>query len=189
MKKILIFTLVVLLLSACMPSQQTTSAPATFTSNVETMVAETFAALTAQAPLPATVGGDSSTPTFISTLTVTPTPEPGSISGTLSYPSEFIPPLRVVAFQVNGYNYRWVDTMENQSKYQITGLAPGFYHVVAYTMDGLFAGGYTQMVPCGLLASCTDHSLIDVEVKSGEDTPNIDPGDWYAPMDAFPLMP
>ncbi|RJP68677.1 MAG: toll/interleukin-1 receptor domain-containing protein, partial [Comamonadaceae bacterium] len=125
--------------------------------------------LTAQAPLPATIGADSTTPMLIPTLTVTPTPEPGSISGTLSYPSEFIPPLRVAAFQVNGFNYRWVDTMENQSAYQITGLTPGLYHVVAYTMDGLFAGGYTQMVPCGLQASCTDHSLIDVKVEAGKD--------------------
>lgn len=121
--------------------------------------------------------------------TITATPEPGSISGTLSYPSSFIPALRVVAFQVNGFNFRWVDTMENQTTYQITGLAPGLYHVVAYTMDGLFAGGYTQMVPCGLLASCTDHTLINVEVKPGQDTPSINPGDWYAPAGVFPPKP
>jgi hypothetical protein len=188
MRKILIFGLTLFLLSACIPPQGA-SVPMTSAPNVETMVAETFAALTAQAPLPATVGADSTTPTLIPTLTVTPTPEPGSISGSLSFPSEFIPPLRVVAFQVNGYDYRYVDTMENQSAYQITGLTPGLYHVVAYSMDGFFAGGYTQMVPCGLQASCTDHSLIDVEVKPGQDTPNINPADWYAPMDAFPLMP
>lgn len=179
MKNILIFTLVVLLLSACMPSQQTTSAPATFTPDVETMVAETFAALTVQAALTQPANAP----------TQTPTPEPGSISGTLSYPSEFIPPLRVVAFPVNGFNYRWVDTMENQSTYQITGLTPGLYHVVAYIMDGTYAGGYTQMVPCGLSASCADHSLIEVEVKSGQDAPNVNPGDWYAPPGTFPAMP
>jgi hypothetical protein len=207
MKKILVFGLIVLLLAACIPSQeqveeilsaaeqtalaQVTFVPVTYTPNVATIVAQTFAALTAQAALNPTVVVDASTPTPISTLTVTvtATPEPGSISGTLSYPSSFIPPLHVVAFRVDGQYYRYVDTMQNQSTYQITGLAPGVYHVVAYIMDGSYAGGYTQVVPCGLLASCTDHSLIDVTVESGKDTPNIDPGDWYAPDGTFPPKP
>jgi len=211
MKKILFLTLIVLLLSACIPSQQqveeilssaeqtamaqVTFVPVTYTPNVDTIVAQTLAALTAQAALTQPENASTLMPTFTptpdaaTTTTVTATPEPGSISGTLSYASSFIPPLRVVAFQVNGFNYRYVDTMQNQGSYQITGLAPGLYHVVAYTMDGTAAGGYTQMVPCGLLATCTDHTLLDVEVKAGEDTPNINPGDWYAPPDAFPPMP
>ena len=207
MKKILVFGLIVLLLAACIPSEeqineilsaaeqtalaQVTFVPVTYTPDVNAIVAQTFAALTVQAALNPPVVVDSSTPTPTSTLTitVTATPEPGSISGTLSYPSSFIPPLRVVAFQVNGFNYRYVDTMENQSAYKITGLAPGVYHVVAYILDGSYAGGYTQMVPCGLSAGCADHSLIDVIVESGKDTPNINPGDWYAPAGSFPLMP
>ncbi len=213
MKKNLFLTLIVLLLSACIPSQQqveeilssaeqtamaqVTFVPVTYTPNVDTIVAQTFAALTVQAALNPPVGVDSSTLTPTSTptpesaltMTVTATPEPGSISGTLSYPSSFIPALRVVAFQVNGFNYRWVDTMQNQSAYQITGLAPGLYRVVAYTLDGTIAGGYTQMVLCGLLATCTDHTLVDVEVKAGKDTPSINPGDWYAPAGSFPAMP
>lgn len=188
MKKILLPTLIVLLLAACVPSQeQVTLAPATDTPDVDAIVAQTFAAMTAQAD------SQTDTPTATSlppaTITVTPTPEPGSISGRLSYPSEFIPPLRVVAFQVGGFNYRYVDTMTNQATYRITGLPPGVYHVVAYVMDGALAGGYTQMVPCGLLASCTDHTLISVEVKAGQDTPNVNPGDWYAPEGTFPPRP
>jgi hypothetical protein len=123
------------------------------------------------------------------TVTVTPTPVPGSISGTLSFPSEFIPSLRVVAFSVDGFNYRYVDTMQDQGTYQITGLAPGKYHIVAYVIGGAPAGGYTQMVPCGLSADCTDHSLIDVTVEAGKDTPNVNPADWYAPDGTFPPMP
>ncbi len=211
MKKILVLGLIVFLLAACIPSQeqvneilsaaeqtamaQVTFVPVTYTPDVNAMVAQTFAALTVQAALNPPVAVDSSTPTptftpiSSLTITVTATPVPGSISGTLSYPSSFIPSLRVVAFQVNGFNYRWVDTMENQTTYQITGLAPGVYHVVAYILDGSYAGGYTQMVPCGLLASCLDHSLIAVTVEAGKDTPNINPGDWYAPAGAFPPMP
>lgn len=184
MKTNLTLVLIIFLLAACAPAQVSSGAP-----SVETIVAQTFAALTANAPLPATVEAASPTATLIPTLPVTATPEPGSISGALSYPSEFIPPLRVAAFRVDGQYYRYVDTMQNQSAYQITGLVPGLYHVVAYTLDGFFAGGYTRAVLCGLSVECTDHSLVDVEVKPGQDTPNVNPADWYAPMDAFPPMP
>jgi hypothetical protein len=126
-------------------------------------------------------------------------PETGSINGKLSYPSEFIPPLRVVAFHVeNGswtQKYAYVDTMLNASSYQIDGLEPGFYWVTAYTISndngapsGL-AGGYTQAVLCGLSVDCTDHSLIAVEVKPGIVAGNIDPGDWYAAEGSFLANP
>lgn len=205
MKKTLLVGLIFLLLSACVPSQeqigeilsaaektamaQVTFVPVTYTPSVDEIVAQTFAAMTANAPLPATLEADSPTATLIPALTVTATPAPGSISGKLSYPSSFIPPLRVIAFRVDGEYYRYVDTLQNQSAYQITGLAPGLYRVVAYTLDGALAGGYTQMVPCGLSVNCADHSLIEVEVKAGQDTPNVDPADWYAPEGSFPPMP
>jgi hypothetical protein len=118
-----------------------------------------------------------------------PSNEAGSISGKLSYPSSAIPPLRVVAFNLFDHSYRYVDTQFGQGTYQISGLTPGKYHVVSYVQGGGLAGGYTKMVPCGLSAECTDHSLIDVIVLANSDTPNIDPGDWYAPADAFPPMP
>lgn len=184
----MIFGLVVLLAAACVPSAaRGTDAPATDTPDVNVIVEQTFAAMTAQAILTPSPAQDAATRT--PAITITPTPAPGSISGTLSYPSEFIPPLRVAAFSVDGYNYRYVDTMQNQATYQITGLAPGKYHVVAYIMDGSYAGGYTYAVPCGLTFECADHSLIDVTVTAGEDTPGIDPADWYAPEGTFPAMP
>ncbi|MEW5942215.1 MAG: hypothetical protein AB1750_21315 [Chloroflexota bacterium] len=195
MKKLsvaLTFVLLIALAVACVPSEgdvtdavstvagQITYVPVTWTPDVNTIVAQTFAAMTAQA------GGGSP-------VTDTPVPPtsgaPGSISGHTSYPSEFIPALRVVAFNIFDQSYRYVETQYGQTTYQITGLAPGKYHVVAYTMDGALAGGYTQMVPCGLSVNCTDHSLIDVPVYAGQDTPNIDPADWYADIASFPPMP
>ncbi len=192
-KVLLVLVLVLMTVTACLPSEeqideiltaaeqtalaQITYVPVTYTPDVNVIVQQTFSAMTAQA------GGQPGTPTPTSTSA------PGSISGSLSYPSEFIPPLRVVAFQVGGFNYHYVDTMQNQGDYQITGLAPGVYHVVAYIMNGSYAGGYTEMVPCGLSVDCTDHSLIDVVVLSGQDTPDIDPADWYAPEGTFPPMP
>jgi len=112
---------------------------------------------------------------------------PGSISGSLSYPSEFIPPMRVVAFNQATGGYYWDDTAENQTTYTIASLPPGVYIVVAYYNE--LAGGYTQSVICGLSVDCTDHSLIPVGVEAGQAINGIDPGDWYAPADAFPDNP
>lgn len=118
-----------------------------------------------------------------------PTAQTGSLTGSLSYPSEYIPPLRVFAYQVETQNYLFVDTVENQSTYQIDNLPAGYYEVVAYTFDGRLAGGYTQAVPCGLSVECTDHSLIQVPVNSGQTVTGVDPGDWYAPAGTFPPPP
>ncbi len=118
----------------------------------------------------------------------------GTISGGLGYPSEFIPPMVVVATNVDTNQYYFVLTELNQMEYQITHLLPGTYHVVAYPRgEGFessdFGGGYSEFVPCGLLASCTDHSLIDVEVFAGTTTNGVDPVDFYAPQNAFPTNP
>ncbi len=152
---------------------------------------------TAAAEPPATVAVATPQPTAeVPAPTAAPT---GSIRGKLSYPSEFIPPLRIVAFRLeNGawnQQYVYVDTVLNAGEYQIDGLDEGFYWVVAYTIpedEGIPAGlaaGYSQAVPCGLSAACTDHSLIAVEVKGGQVTGGVDPGDWYAPEGSFPVSP
>ena len=151
------------------------------TQDVDEIVHATFQALTAQAP-------------------DDPTPAPevvaqtGSISGQLGYPSEAIPPLRVVAFDANSEGFFYVETSYNQNTYQVTGLPVGTYHVVAYTLGGGsfpagLAGGYTQAVPCGLTENCSDHALVPVEVVGGQDTSNINPNDWYFVENAFPPMP
>ncbi len=168
----------------------TTPAPPPPTPDVATVVAQTMAALTAQAP-PPTVP-----PATFQPPTVPPptTPATGSIAGTLSYPSEYIPPLRVVAFNVATGQAYYVDTAEYQGDFQIDGLPPGTYHVVAYVLGGQglpsgFGGGYTRAVPCGLSVECTDHTLLDVVVVAGQVTRDVRPWDWYAPDGAFPPMP
>ena len=113
----------------------------------------------------------------------------GSITGSLSYPSEHIPPLRVFAFQVGSENYFYVDTAENQTSYQLDNLPTGYYTVVAYRKDGRLAGGYTHAVPCGLSVECTDQSLIEFAVNIGEVVTGIDPADWSAPEGTFPPPP
>ena len=118
-------------------------------------------------------------------------PATGSISGHLSYPSDFIPPLRVVAFNAANYSiYYFIDTPQNQFEYILPDLPSGVYHIVSYNIGSdMLAGGYTQMVPCGLAYGCNDHSFIDVTVTAGLTTTDIDPGDWYADAGTFPSMP
>ena len=120
--------------------------------------------------------------------------QPGSISGSLNYPSESLPAMYVTAFQVGSQNYRYVITNEGQQTYQIDGLTPGTYHVIAYTVGtGSFpaglSGGYTQAVPCGLSAQCNDHTLTDVAVAAGQAVTAINPADWYLVDGAFPPFP
>jgi hypothetical protein len=120
------------------------------------------------------------------------TPEPelsGIIRGRLSYPSEFIPAQRIVAFDAATLAFvADVTTAEGQGTYELT-VPAGDYYVVAYVLDGGLGAGYSEMVPCGLLYTCTDHSLIPVHVGAGDIVEDIDPQDWYAPPGTFPPMP
>jgi hypothetical protein len=113
----------------------------------------------------------------------------GSISGKLSFPSEGIPALRIVAFNIENGKYYAVEIAAGAKAYQIKGLPAGSYQVVAYTLDGSLSGGYSQAVLCGLSENCTDHSLIDVSVEAGQNTPDINPDDWFAPPGSFPADP
>lgn len=110
----------------------------------------------------------------------------GAITGNLSYPSEGIPPLKVVAFDVGTQTpVTSVDTVAGQTTYSLP-VPPGIYFVVAYTLDGQLAGGYTKAVQCGLSVECTDHSLLPVPAAHGIAMDGIDPADWYAPAGSFP---
>ena len=136
------------------------------------------------------------------------TSEPSSdftatITGALSYPSEFLPPMRVVAFSLTDKKAYFVDTAKDQGQFSLQ-VPAGTYYLVSYPYEGItgntgtvdsytlgggpFAGGYTQMVPCGLTANCEDHTLLPIDVTDGQ-TLTANPGDWYAPEGTFPLMP
>ena len=123
-------------------------------------------------------------------------PPMGTITGRLSFPSSFIPSMRVVFFTSDNIVIAYTDTAQNQATYSIE-LPEGTYHVVAYPYDpanppsdsnNTFAGGFTDAVPCGLSVDCTDHTLLDATVVAGQ-TVIADPDDWYAPPGSFPSMP
>lgn len=183
MKKRMIVVIITLSLStlfcATQPVEQATQTP-----DANAMVNATLTAM-------ANVASPTTIPTGAPSPTVPTVPATGGISGHLSYPASIIPPMRVVAFDAaNNAVYYYIDTLQNQSEYTVSGLPAGVYHVVSYRKDDpTLAGGYTMMVPCGLAYGCNDHNFIDVMVTAGSTTSGIDPGDWYASAGTFPAMP
>jgi hypothetical protein len=129
----------------------------------------------------------------ISTTPMSNFPAMGTISGSLTYPASGIPALRIAATETTTKEVSYMDTAPGQASYTFD-LPVGKYNVVAYTIGGGgypsgFPGGYSKAVPCGLSVSCTDHSLLVVTVSASVTTPNVDPGDWYAPPGTFPPKP
>jgi hypothetical protein len=122
-------------------------------------------------------------------------PAAARISGRLSYPSDFMPPMSIYAFTMQANSLVAVfraHTKGGVTTYALEGLAPGRYTVVAYSSfdrTNYLASGYTRAVPCGLQQACTDHALIPVAVRAGDAVPNIDPTDFAPGATGFPPLP
>ncbi len=201
MKKVLLFGLLIILLisSGCTAQDEEALATQQAMAVKLTVQASDIDALKTQVARPtatcevcviptcpacptATVAPTSTTPTAIP-ATATPQVRNGALSGSLSFPSEGIPALRIVAMNPLTGVYYWQNTAAGQNFYRFDDIAPASYYVLAYDIANpskSFFGAYSQFVPCGLTAACTDHTLIAVEVKAGEETKNINPADWYA---------
>lgn len=127
-------------------------------------------------------------PTYVAVML-----KPGSISGRLSYPSEFLPPMRVCAISTDGGSrFGCAITRENQRTYRIDNLAPATYYVLAYVKDGGVhaTGAFTRAVRCGVgQPRCTDGSLIPVTLGEGNIITGVDPGDFYTPSSGWPKEP
>lgn len=137
-------------------------------------------------PVPTEIPEPTATATPISTTPLaTPTTavKGGSLSGTLQFPAGAIPALRIVAMNTVGGYYHWQNTVAGQTSYRFDNLDPGTYWVMAYDIakpsKNTF-GAYTEFVPCGMSTACSDHTLIAVEVKEGQETKDVNPSDWYA---------
>jgi hypothetical protein len=187
-------------------------------------------ATTLQTP-PAAIATATAAPTTTATpsattasppTTVTPTAPPtaaasGVLTGSLGYPSEFIPPLTVYAisvadqrvfFSVDTPRYPLATNTPPRPSYTMTGVAPGTYYVLAYRNDNVNVeakdapGVYSQYVVQCLQpnaagstpapgCSSSDHSLVPVTVRAGETVPRIDVTDWYyaPPRPSYPPRP
>jgi hypothetical protein len=101
----------------------------------------------------------------------------GSISGQISHPDGAPPELHVVAFNLDTSYWYYTLTLAGATRFTLSDLPPGNYHVVAYQRDGR-AGGYAD----------GGHTLIQVVVKAGE-TSSASITDWNAPVGTFPPDP
>ena len=106
--------------------------------------------------------------------------EDGAIAGSLSYPGEGLPSMRVCAFELTDGTPYCTATHQGQARYRIDAVPRGDYLVVAFPQAEADApGGYSECVPA-LDAACADHALRVVVVRPGTTTAGIDPTDFYA---------
>jgi hypothetical protein len=129
-------------------------------------------------------------PTAISPIpTPEPVPDTGVVMGKICFPSEFIPSL--TAYFQNNATGEFIEmpVAENQASYSLE-IESGEYVAFAYPLEGSFSlgGMYSEAVPCGLNAECTDHTLLAFTVLPGQTIEGIDICDWYA-QDQVPPPP
>jgi hypothetical protein len=116
--------------------------------------------------------------------------EPGTISGSTLYPSEFNPAQRVCAQSITDAAYeRCTDVPEQLGATPPTfaiKVTPGRYHVYATLKDPAGLGltetkraYWTEFVRCGLRAECPSHARIEVNVAAGATVTGVLPHDWY----------
>lgn len=110
----------------------------------------------------------------------------GVITGSLSYPSEYMPQLETCAVNIaskesyctyqmiQGPNYKY------GYGYQIQ-VPPGSYQVYSKINDEYepYRSYYSKFVTCGGNYTCTDHSPITIQISADETLRNIDTEDWY----------
>lgn len=119
-----------------------------------------------------------------------PTPNPpettetGTITGSLSFPSEVMPPMVICAETTDSEEEFCTeeiltdDIYTNGSGYELN-VPTGEYHVYASLPNDPYRAYYSEFVVCGLTVDCPSHEPIAVNIEPGEIIEGIDPQDWY----------
>lgn len=107
----------------------------------------------------------------------------GSISGSISYPNEEVPNLKVCALNVTSNQETCTTTILKNSTYTTgTGyeieVPVGIYHVYAELPDQTAKAFFTEYVVCGQVTECTSHLPIPVMVRPNQHITDADPQDW-----------
>lgn len=126
-------------------------------------------------------------PSPIPTKAASPTPVliNGTIEGSLSYPSEFIPEdMKVCAENQSTKEVQCTSQHIQNPKYTygvgyMLEVPAGTYLVYASLPGDDYQAHYSEFVTCGLSVDCPSHEPIPVEIKAGETVSNIDAVDWY----------
>ena len=111
----------------------------------------------------------------------------GVITGSLSYPSEYMPNLETCAINIQtNESYCTYQMIQGPNftygyGYQIE-VPAGYYQVYTKVNDEYetYKSYYSKFITCGGEYTCTDHTPITIQVQAEETIRNIDPGDWYA---------
>lgn len=110
----------------------------------------------------------------------------GFIEGSLGFPSEQIPPMKICAEKIDGgESFCTIKNIEDEKftygvGYKID-VPEGKYYVYALNpRNSENKAYYSEYVTCGIEEKCESHEPIPVEVVAGETVSEIDPIDWYA---------
>lgn len=116
-------------------------------------------------------------------------PQTATISGSVSYPSEYIPDTMTVCAE-NAFTYEEYcseSLIEDDSYvygygYALTVPAGSYYvYAVVPDLDPEYKAYYDEYVTCGMSIECDSHLPIMVTVLAGQEATEVDPMDWYAP--------
>jgi uncharacterized protein YecT (DUF1311 family) len=114
----------------------------------------------------------------------------GSIAGTITYPGETVPALRIYAFTTDGRPQAMIETPKNETKFVLTDLPVGKYHVVAFPYEKqgtIEAVAWTKAARC-IKGPC-DHTLVPVTVAAATTADGVLLSDWYVPREVLPIDP
>jgi hypothetical protein len=151
-------------------------------STIATSVAETLQA-GELLPLPQETGDQQDSQTPPEDLYQT-----GTVNGLVCYPSEFTPDMMLYLENRESKEITAIPIPKNQPVFSAP-VPPGFYVAYAWLRDYSGGGLYSEAVPCGLNVNCTDHTLIEFEVATGEEVNDIQVCDWYISPSEIPYPP
>ncbi len=111
----------------------------------------------------------------------------GVITGSLSYPSDFMPNLEICAVDIKTNEsyctYQMIQGPDFTYGYGYRLEVPaGNYQVYSKINDQFedYKAYYSEFVKCGGEYTCTNHAPITIQVSADETVRKIDPVDWYA---------
>lgn len=114
-----------------------------------------------------------------------------SINGTVIFSDAELPEvtMNVYAKNIKSGEVFVTHTTQKNNSFKITKIPDGKYIVYAYSKDEVgeyvlpkkikLYGGYSKAVLCGSTEKCTDHELIKIEIKNGQEINNIKISDWF----------
>ena len=102
----------------------------------------------------------------------------GEVQGSLNFPSDYIPNLKIYLINVVTKDVYKSLTEAGQETYIIKDIPAGTYVAFCYYSEN-YGAGYTYAVPCGCSVNCKDHRLIEFKVNPDSTTTSIDLFDWY----------